>query len=221
MIRRFLAEQFARPRGAAGRFVVTPLLDWVGAPMMEAAFAALEPVAGEAILDLGVGGGALSRRLAMAGVRVTGVDPSDVVIAAARRRIGDAGMFLPGRGEAIPLLDMSMDKAASVNVLYFWPALGPVMAELARVLRPGGRLVLGFQTADAVRAWPGHVHGFRAWDEGEVCDALERAGFVVQEVRPGHAARVRAFRTLIARKRDDGETVARKRDDGEAVARKA
>ena len=200
MIRRFLAEQFARPQGAAGRFIVAPLLDWVGAPMMEAACAALAPVAGEAILDLGVGGGALSRALARAGVRVTGVDPSEVVLAGARRRVG-AGTFLQGRGEAIPLPDGAMDKAASVNALYFWADLAPVMGELARVLRPGGRLVIGFQTAEAVRAWPGHVHGLRAWEEAEICDALASAGFLVQAVRPGHARRVRDYRTLIARSR--------------------
>lgn len=218
MIHRFLAEQFAGPQGVAGRFVVAPLLDWTGAPMMAAAFAALEPAPGEAILDLGFGGGALSRRLVRAGVRVTGVDPSDVALERARRRIGTAATFLQGRGETIPLDDATMDKAASVNTLYFWPALGPVMAELARVLKPGGRLVLGFQTAEAVRAWPGHVHGFRAWEEADICDALAAAGFALLDVRAGHAARVRDYRTLIARKRDEAGSVARKRDDIGSVA---
>lgn len=200
MIRRFLAEQFARPQGAAGRFLVAPLLDWIGAPMMDAAFAALEPRSGERILDLGVGGGALSRGLARAGVAVTGVDPSEVVLDGARRRVGRAGTFLEGRGEAIPLPDAVLDKAASVNALYFWPALAPVMGELARVLRPGGRLVLGFQTAESVRAWPGHVHGLTAWDEGAIAAALEAAGFAIQSVRPGRSLRVGDFRTLVARK---------------------
>jgi ubiquinone/menaquinone biosynthesis C-methylase UbiE len=179
---------------------VAPLLDWVGAPMMAAAFGALGPNAGEAILDLGVGGGALSRRLARAGVRVTGVDPSEVVLAAARRRIGDRGTFLTGRGEAIPLADASMDKAASVNALYFWPALEPVFAELARVLKPGGVLVLGYQTAESVRAWPGNVHGLKAWDEAEIAAALGAAGFAILSVRPGQSVRVGDFRTLVARK---------------------
>ncbi len=194
----FLARQFARPQGMAGRLVVGPLLDWTGRPMMDAAFAALQPRAGEGILDLGVGGGALSRRLAGAGAVVTGVDPSDVVIARARRQTGGEATFLEGRGEAIPLPAASVDKAASVNTVYFWPTLAPVMAELARVLRPGGRLVLGFQTAAAVRAWPGHVHGFHAWEDATIVQAVEAAGFAVRDIRPGHSARVGDYCTLVA-----------------------
>jgi arsenite methyltransferase len=197
VIRRFLAGQFARPHGAAGRFLLGPLLDWIGAPMMRAAFAALEPKPGEAILDLGIGGAALSRRLVRAGAAVTGVDPSAVLLDRARRRMPEA-RFLPGQGAAIPLADAAMDKAASVNTLYFWADPEAVMAELARVLRPGGRMVLGFQTADAVRAWPGHVHGFHAWDEAAVVAAVEQAGFRIVAVRAGSDRRVRDYRTLIA-----------------------
>ncbi|MFN3370964.1 MAG: class I SAM-dependent methyltransferase, partial [Sphingomonadaceae bacterium] len=84
---RFLARQFARPEGPVGRLLVAPLLDFIGRPMMADALAALEPAAGEAILDLGVGGGWLSARLAERGCRVTGIDPSPEVLARMRRRL--------------------------------------------------------------------------------------------------------------------------------------
>jgi arsenite methyltransferase len=200
---RFLAVQFARPQGAAGRLLLGPLLDWVGAPMMNAAFHALEPRAGEAILDLGIGGGALSARLLRAGVQLTGVDPSDAMLARAagrhRAAVRDGqAQFLAGSAAALPLADAAVQKAASVNTVYFWADLGRGMAELSRVLRPGGRLVLGFQTAEAVRAWPGHVHGFRAWEDAELVAAVEGAGFAIDGIRAGHDRRVRDYRTLIA-----------------------
>lgn len=194
---RFLARQFARPSGPAGRLLVAPLLDAIGRPMMAQALAALEPEAGEAVLDLGVGGGWLSAQLLARGCRVTGVDPSPDMLVRARRRM-PAGCFLEGRAEALPLENASLDKAASVNTLYFWPALDPALRELARVLKPEGRLVLGFQTAEAVRAWPGHVHGFTAWATADVRAGLEAAGFRLAGEVSARNWRVRDYVTLVA-----------------------
>ncbi len=181
----------------AGRLLVAPMLDFIGRPVMADALQILAPTAGEAVLDLGVGGGWLSARLIAAGCDVTGVDPSPDVLVRARRRM-PAGRFLEGRGEALPLADAAVHKAASVNTLYFWPGLDPPMAELARVLKPGGRLVLGFQTAEAVRAWSGHVHGFRTWETVEVVQAATRAGFDIERVETGRDWRVRDYCILAA-----------------------
>lgn len=184
MLDRFLAGQFARPHGPAGRLLLGPLLDRIGAPMMEGAFRALDVRSGERVLDLGFGGGLLVRRLLAAHARVVGVDRSAAMVARARRRHLDAiregrALFLEGDARALPLGDSAVAKAASANVIYFWPELAPVFAELRRVMVPGGRLVLAFQTPDQVRAWPGHVHGFVAHEVTDVADALGAAGFRV------------------------------------------
>lgn len=195
-LNRFLAHQFARPEGPAGRLLVAPLLNAIGRPMMADALAALVPAPREAILDLGIGGGWLSARLVERGCAVTGVDPSAEVLARARRRLPGARL-IEGRAEALPLPDAGLDKAASVNTLYFWADLARPAAELARVLKPGGRLVLGFQTAAAVRAWPGHVHGFAAWETGAVREALGAGGFTIIDEQHGRDWRVRDYVTLV------------------------
>jgi arsenite methyltransferase len=193
VLNRFLAAQFARPQGAAGRWLLGPLLDGIGAPMMAAAFAALEVRPGARVLDLGFGGGMLIRRLLAAGARVTGVDRSAAMVARARRRhlaeIREGrALFLEGDAHTLPLGDAAVEMAASVNTLYFWADLAPVLAELHRVLVPGGRLVLAFQTPDQVRAWPGHVHGFVAHEIADVERALVEAGFA-PEAPAHHRAR--------------------------------
>ncbi|MFN3370490.1 MAG: class I SAM-dependent methyltransferase, partial [Sphingomonadaceae bacterium] len=109
-----------------------------------------------------------------------------------------AARVMVGQAEALPLDDASLDKAASVNSLYFWADLETPIGELARVLKPGGRLVLGFQTADAVRAWPGHVNGFAAWETGAIRAAVEAGGFRRIDETAAHDWRVRDYVTLVA-----------------------
>jgi len=202
---RFLARQFSHPEGLAGRLLLGPLLNHIGGQMMRDAFFALDVEPGEPCLDLGFGGGALVERMLKAGATVTGVDRSAAMVARAQARFAQGmasgrACFLEASADALPLPDRSVQKAASVNALYFWPDLLVVMRELARVVQPGGRLVLGFQTAAAVRSWPGHVHGFHAFEDAEISHAVSEAGFVLLDVRPGFHPAVRDYRTLIARR---------------------
>lgn len=197
-IDRWLAEQFARPHGLAGRWLLGPLLDRIGMPMMDAAFDALSILPSDHVLDLGFGGGALTRRLLDAGARVAGVDRSEPMVVRANARWASAVQqgrvrFLVGDAHALPLGAGAFTAAASVNTLYFWPDPVPVLVELHRVLGPGGRLVLCFQTADAVRAWPGHVHGFHAHDIASVGKALSTAGFAIRRQMPGQGRHVGDF----------------------------
>jgi SAM-dependent methyltransferase len=67
------------------------------------------------------------------------------------------------------------------------------IGEFARVLRPGGRLVLCFQTPEAVRAWPGHVHGFRAYGADEIEPLMAAAGFGSIRTVSGEAPEVGEF----------------------------
>ena len=145
-----------------------------------AALDALDVQPGERVLEVGFGGGDLLARLLDAGAgEVIGADPSGAMVERARRlhtresrvRLIEASVT------ALPLADGSSDKACSVNTLYFWRNLDAAAWELARVIRPGGRLVLCFQTPEAVRAWPGHRFGFQAWEEEEIASAIEAAGF--------------------------------------------
>jgi len=171
--------------------------------MMVDAFAALAVVPGDRLLDLGFGGGLLSELALHAGARVTGVDRSAAMVARANRRFASAvaagqARFLEGPAQALPLPDSAIDCVASINTLYFWPDLEAVARELWRVLVPGGRLVLGWQTAKSVRAWPGHVHGFRAWDDADIEAAATVAGFAIASIAPGHHRMVGDYRTLVA-----------------------
>jgi len=92
-------------------------------------------------LDAACGTGRLSRVLADRGHRVIGVDSSPEMLARARERVPD-GKFLAGDLHRLPLPDNEVDVVLCALALTHVPDLGPVMAEFARVLRPGGHLVI-------------------------------------------------------------------------------
>lgn len=130
-------------------------IDW-GVGRYERTAAQLEPVAaiaveragvrpGERALDLGCGTGNAALLLAQRGADVVGVDPAARLLEVARGRAADAGLtieFAPGEAAAIPLPDGSVDLVVSVFAIIFAPDAAAAMAEVARVVRPHGRVVL-------------------------------------------------------------------------------
>ena len=69
MIRRWIAHQFARPSGRLGKWVIAPWLNRIGRRLNRLAFDLLAPKPGEALLEIGFGGGALLERLAAVSAR--------------------------------------------------------------------------------------------------------------------------------------------------------
>ncbi len=112
-------------------------------------FAADEPVVAEYLsgrkpgvaLDAACGTGRFAEFLAGRGHQVIGVDSSPDMLAHARRRVPD-GEFHLGALDQLPLPDDSVDVIVSALALVHVPRLQPVLAEFARVLRPGGDLVI-------------------------------------------------------------------------------
>jgi 2-polyprenyl-6-hydroxyphenyl methylase/3-demethylubiquinone-9 3-methyltransferase len=97
--------------------------------------------AGRDVLDLGCGGGFMAEAMARRGARVTGVDPAAKAVAAARGHAAAEGLSIryeTGVGEALGFADASFDAVVCVDVLEHVADLDRVLAEVTRVLRPGG-----------------------------------------------------------------------------------
>jgi ubiquinone/menaquinone biosynthesis C-methylase UbiE len=138
--------------------------------------AALEASPGERILDVGCGPGFYVAGLSGVvgdGGQVTGVDPNPSMLAGATRRTD--GMpnvtLLEGEATALPVEDSSYDAVLSVQVCEYVEDVGAALAEMERVLKPGGRLVIwdvdwstvSWYSQDPARmgrvmkAWDGHL----------------------------------------------------------------
>jgi arsenite methyltransferase len=170
---------------------------------------------GEVVLDLGSGGGIdvilSARRVGATGIAY-GLDMTDEMLALARQNARDAGLtnvhFLKGLIEAIPLPAESVDVVISNCVINLSADKPAVLMEMARVLKPGGRLGisdvvaedrLGSEERAERGSWVGCIAG--ALSKGEYEAGLEAAGFedvsveFTHEVADGiHSAIVKARR---------------------------
>lgn len=147
----------------------------------------LDLVGGETVLDLACGPGTLTHHLAEAvgptGL-VIGADLSPPMLARAARAVrAENTVFVRADAMALPLQDGALDAVCCSLCLQLVPDLDTALAQIARVLRPGGRLAATvpahgrgpFRVATELLARGGQARLFR---RGELGDALVRHGFV-------------------------------------------
>ncbi|MFG2472664.1 class I SAM-dependent methyltransferase [Streptomyces canus] len=99
-------------------------------------------VAGRRILDAGCGSGPLFAALRDRGALVSGFDASSGMLELARRRLGDySDLQVADLASPLPYADDTFDDVVASLVLHYLEDWGPALAELRRILKPGGRLI--------------------------------------------------------------------------------
>lgn len=193
----WFGSQLSHPRGRGGWLVGQAMRVANRAPT-RLALDALDVRAGHVALDLGCGPGEGVALLAARAAHVHGVDVSDTMIAAAHRTnraaIAQGRVTLaPGRFEAIPLPDASVDRILAANAAYFWSDMAAVIGEIRRVVRPGGRLALYLTAAETMRDWTfADARTHRHFDADDLQAALEGASVAPSAI----AGRCRGFLIL-------------------------
>ena len=182
----FIAEHARNARGLLGRLIAFIMARETWSQNLRV-IEALGIDQEDHVLDIGCGPGRSLTELAARAPRgrIVGVDPSELMIEIAAQRnrsLIDAShveVVLSGV-ESLPFPDDVFDKAQCVHVLYFWKEIETSLREIARVLKPGGRLGLLFRTnADlkAIASFPAEIYRFPAL--ADISAALERAGMDV------------------------------------------
>ncbi len=183
-----LASQLGHPRGTLGK-LVAGMLNRGNRPAIAAAVTAAEVIPGDCVADIGFGGGVglplLLDRTGTDGV-VYGVEISQDMLNRARSRftgpIGSGRLrLLAGSMDQLPFDTDSLDAIITVNTIYFVADLDRACTELARVLRPKGRLVIGIGDPEAMAKMPFTSHGFTLRPVSDVLAALRNSGFTVED----------------------------------------
>ncbi|MFC3451591.1 class I SAM-dependent methyltransferase [Amycolatopsis speibonae] len=169
-------------------------------------------VSGRRILDAGCGSGPLFEALRDRGAIVTGFDSSAKMVELARKRLGaDAALQVADMGSPLPFPDGAFDDVISALVLHYLEDWAAPLAEIRRVLKPGGRLIMAvnhpiiykllYPEADYFKTikwsdectFAGHKAVLTYWHRPlhAMTDAFTAAGFrtaVVSEPPPAPAA---------------------------------
>lgn len=143
--RRFLAEAwFAQHPGAQPFSGLIPF----------------EELAGRDVLEVGCGTGVHARLLAAAGARLSAIDLTPTAVELTQRRLELAGLEADVReadAESLPFPDRSFDFVWSWGVVHHSASTDRVLAEIGRVLRPGGRLALMVYHRSSITFWLQYV----------------------------------------------------------------
>lgn len=129
------------------------------------------------VLDLGAGTGKLTRTLVALGHRVTAVEPLEEMRAQLVAVLPDV-RTLDGKAEAIPMPDASVDVVVSAQAFH-WFDHDDALPEIARVLRPGGRIALVWNSRDDRDPWMARLSaiiGNETIEETDVVPVLEASG---------------------------------------------
>lgn len=147
------ADDYERGRPSYADDVVAWLVDRLGID------------AGKRVVDLAAGTGKLTRLLVPTGAEVIAVEPVDAM----RQKLAataPGAVSLDGTAESLPFDDASVD-AVTVAQAFHWFDAPVALAEIGRVLRPGGGLGIVFNERDTSEPWVAELSRLIRWDERE------------------------------------------------------
>lgn len=181
---KFISLQARKPTGLFGQYVMTSIFNRVNADLNSLVKKTLNPGINNKILEIGFGSGKLIHE--MAGIItegiIEGIDFSDAMLNQAskvNRKYISTGIVKLRKGEYgnLPYDNESFDKLCSVNTLYFLNEPDKCFLETFRVLKHGGKIVIGFRDDKQMNHLNLSRDIFNTYSLDEVVDLLTNTGF--------------------------------------------
>ncbi|MCG8638158.1 MAG: class I SAM-dependent methyltransferase [Desulfobacterales bacterium] len=187
----YFSKQARKPAGLYGRFYMSRVFEKGNAELNDFLFHILSAEPADHLLEIGFGTGTLIKRIAqtMDTGFVEGIDFSKTMVAAAQKK--NCG-FIRNKKVNLHLGDFNtadfpenrFDKVFTVNTIYFWENPDVAMSKISTILKPGGKLVIGFNEKKTMEKMPLNKTVFRYYSPRDVSDLFSSSGrFKEIEVR--------------------------------------
>jgi ubiquinone/menaquinone biosynthesis C-methylase UbiE len=186
---KFLSLQARKPTGPFGQYVMTSIFNNVNADLNSLVKEILNPEINDKILEIGFGSGKLIHEIAeiiSEGI-IEGVDFSDTMLKQAskvNKQYISTGTVKLQKGECsnLPYDNESFNKICSVNNLYFLREPDKCFLEIFRVLKYGGKIVIGFRDKKQMNHLNLDRDIFNTYSLDEVIDLLTNSGFLNAQI---------------------------------------
>lgn len=150
---------------------------------------ALDPKAGEKILEIGMGNGFFVMNILGIdpSIRYTGCDFSEIMVEESRKQNeqfiqNGQAEFFHANAEQLPLPNETFDKVFTINTLYFWENPELVFAEIRRVLKPKGKLIIAVRPKSVMQHYPFVKYGFAMFAKEDIVNLMGRNQFRATEI---------------------------------------
>jgi SAM-dependent methyltransferase len=188
--RTFFSKQVRKPTGFFGRLIMSKIFDLGNAVLNDLMGELLTLQENDHVLEIGFGTGKLITEMARQARRglIEGIDLSSTMVDMAKKRNrqyiakGRVKIVL-GDFDQVKYRDNGFDKVCSANTIYFWPDAKYTVRKIQRVLRPGGKLVLGFEDKAQLAKRQLNANVFSIYDENDVAQLLADVGFSDVEIK--------------------------------------
>lgn len=180
----YFSKQARTPSGLFGRWIMSRIFEKGNADLNRLMIRQVAAEKTDHILEIGFGSGALIYDMAKAATqgRVEGIDSSRPMVSLARKKnrtfleTGRVQLHL-GEFEQHSYPDNAFDKICTANTIYFWPDPVTTLKKIHTVLKPGGKLVIGFGDKKQLEEKELSPGVFKLYESGQVVTLLKQGGF--------------------------------------------
>ncbi len=180
-----MAAQLRKPEGEEG-IKTADMMSKGNMHIIHDTFRTLNAEAGDNILEIGMGNGFYVKEILekSENINYTGCDFSELMVQESERLNANwiskgKARFIHSDVASLPFANHEFNKVFTINTLYFWDNEIDVLNEIKRIMKPNGKLIIGFRPKHQTEKYPFTKYGFNQFSKTDVDQLLSDNGFSI------------------------------------------